>query len=71
MERSFKICLNRMQNYSDMTSCANQRDSCNYLPMFEDQHKSLAEEFGFDTGEYIRDQVDCASSGGTPGEADL
>ncbi|KAK3048426.1 hypothetical protein LTR09_010257 [Extremus antarcticus] len=39
--------------------------------MSEDQHKSLAEEFGFDTPAYMKLQVDCAKAGGTPGEADL
>lgn len=39
--------------------------------MSEDQHKSLAEEFGFDTPAYMKLQVDCAKAGGTPGGADL
>jgi hypothetical protein len=39
--------------------------------MEEDQHTLLAEKYGFDTGAYMKQAVDCAKSGGTAGEADL
>ncbi|KAK3051184.1 hypothetical protein LTR09_007580 [Extremus antarcticus] len=66
------LCTNLWQWYPDGTGCPEgSPDRCQYIVMSETQHKALTDKYGYDIYTYMKSQIDCAKSGGTPGKADF
>ncbi len=60
------------RRYPDGTGCPEgSPDRCQYIVMSETQHKALTDKYGYDIYTYMKSQIDCAKSGGTPGKADF